>query len=310
MPAPALPTGVLPASGAYLSEALIESVKRRARVPISQATLDTWDLLRVVDEQIQGYIAPLVISTVEDWLTAVYEVEITPGVTSYRPPARSMKLREVQFLDNGEPCDVPRIAIENLPHASWGFYLLGDNVRLIGADQVVGLTLRLTYYLRPSKLIPSNEAGFVSNVVGGVITLHAANLPNTVTSVDLVRGVAPFEVLALDVPATVAGLTVTVAAADVPVGFGPSDLVCKPQECPGVQVHPDLFALVAQATATAILDSNGDSDAFARAAEVMKGLDASARLLLSQRVEGEPIPLGGGFNPLWDYGWPLGGTRR
>lgn len=308
MPAPALPTGCIPASGAYLSEAFLESVKRRARVPVSQATLDTWDMLRVADEQIQGYVAPLIIAEAEDWLTAVYEVPITAGVTSYRPPARSMKLREVQFLDRGEPCDVPRIALENLPFASWGFYLLGDNVKLIGADQVVGLTLRLTYYLRPSKLVPSSEAGFVSGVAGGVITLHEPTLA-AVTSVDLVRGVAPFEVLALDVPATVAGVTVTVDPGAIPDGFGARDLVCEPQECPGVQVHPDLFALVAQATAVAILDANGDSDAFDRASEVLKGLDASARILLGQRVEGEPVPLGGGFNPLWDVGWPTGGVR-
>lgn len=307
MPAPALPTGVIPASGVYLSDFLLESVKRRARVPVSQATLDVWDVLRVADEQIQGYVAPLMISVAEDYLTATYDVPITEGVTSYRPPARSMKLREVQFLENGDPVDVPRIAIEELPYASWGFYLLGDNVKIVNVSQVVGLSLRLTYYLRPSKLIPAAEAGVVSSVAGGEISLYATPAGIGTGTVDLLRGVPPFEVVAQDVPCTVSGGVVTVDATLVPAGFGAGDFVCRPQESPGVQVHPDLFALVAQATAVAILDSNGDESAYARAERELAKLDANARILLAQRVEGEPIPLGG-HSPIWDRGWS-GGRR-
>jgi hypothetical protein len=307
VPAPTLPTGVIPASGVYLSEFLLESVKRRTRMPLSQATLDTWDVLRVADEQIVSYVAPLMISEAEDYLTAVYDVAITPGVTSFRPPARSMKLREVQFLDeDGDVADVPRIALENLPYAAWGFYLLGESVKIVNPEQFAGLSIRFTYYLRPSKLIPGSEAGIVSSVADGVITLYGATLAAT-TAVDLIRGVAPFEVVAMDVPATVSGTTVTVDASAIPSGFGAGDFVCKPQECPGVQVHPDLFALVAQATAVSILDGNGDSDSYARAKDVLSGLDAGARVLLSQRVEGEPIPVGGGFNPIWDRSWARGG---
>lgn len=305
MPAPILPAGVIASSGDYLSEALIESIKRRTAMPISQATYDTWDVLRIADEQIRSYVAPLMLSTAEDYLTAVLDVPIVEGVSTYRPPARSMRLREVQFLSDGEPADVPRIAIENLPYASWGFYLLGDSVRLVGADQVVGLTLRMTYYLRPSRLVPSADAGVVSSVAGGVITL-ASTAPDTLapaTSVDLLRGVPPFDVLALDVPAVVVGSSVTIAAADVPAGFGAGDFVCRPQETPGLQVHPDLLALVAQAAAVAVLDGLGDVEAMERAKGELARLDASARTLLSHRVEGEPIPIGGGFNPIWDRRW-------
>lgn len=305
MPAPTLPAGVIPASGDYLSEALIESIKRRTAAPISQATFDTWDILRVADEQIRSYVAPLMISAAEDYLTAVLDVPIVEGVSTYRPPARSMRLREVQFLSDGEPADVPRIAIENLPYASWGFYMLGDAVKIVGVDQVVGLTLRLTYYLRPSKLIPSADAGVVASVVGGNITLATAAGADlsAATTVDLLRGVAPFDVLALDVPAEVSGSIVTVASADVPVEFGPGCFVCRPQESPGIQVHPDLFSLVAAASAVAVLDGIGDSEAMERAKAEVARLDATARTLLAHRVEGEPIPIGGGFNPIWDRRW-------
>ncbi len=300
MPAPTLPAGVIPASGVYLSDFLIESVKRRARVPVSQATLDAWDILRIADEQITSYVAPLMIAEGEDYLTAVYDVAVTADVTSYRPPPRAMKLREVQFLnETGHEVDVPRIAIEQLPYASWGFYLLGESVKIVNVDQVAGLTLHLTYYLRPSKLILAADAGVVSSVAGGVITLSAAAGADMLatTTVDLVRGVAPFEVVAMDLAAVVSGSTVTVSS--VPSGFGAGDFVCRPQESPGVQVHPDLVSLLAQAVAVAVLDGNGDDAAFQRATLELRKLDGSARALLSQRVEGEPIPIGG-HSPIWD----------
>jgi hypothetical protein len=71
MPPPGIPTGAQPAAGPYLTDFLIESVKRRARIPVSQATLEAWEVLATADEQIQGYVAPLMIGVGEDYLTAV-----------------------------------------------------------------------------------------------------------------------------------------------------------------------------------------------------------------------------------------------
>jgi hypothetical protein len=233
----------------------------------------------------------------------VYGVAVSPAV-SYRPPSRAMKIREVQFLDpDGDLCDVPRIALEDLPYKVWGFYFVGESVKLLG--NFSGFTLRITYYLRPSRLVESVEAGVVLGIVGGVITLNSAAGTNlsAATTVDLLRGLPPFEVVALDVPATVAGSTVTVAAAAIPSGFGPSDFVCRAGESPGVQVHPDLFALVAQSVAVQLLDGNGEDAAYARASRELEKLDLHARSVLRSRVEGEPIPLGAGFSPLWDRGW-------
>lgn len=309
MPAPTLPAGILPASGVYLSDFLVESVKRRTRMPISQATLDTWDVLRIADEQIQSYVAPLMISEGEDYLTAGFDTPITASA-SYPLPARAMKDREVQFLAAGAttPVDVPRIAIESLPYAAWGFYFLGNTLKLVNPGQFVGYTIRRTVYLRPSKLIEAAAAGVLASLdrnTGAITLAEAAPDELAATeSVDLIRGTAPFEVVALDVPASVSGSVVTVDPSEIPAGWGsPGDFICRPQECPGVQVHPDLFSLVAQAVAVAILDGNGDDAAYARADRELQKLDKAARDLLAQRVEGEPVPIGGGFSPIWDRSW-------
>jgi hypothetical protein len=303
MPAPVLPVGVTVAASGYVSDALLESVRRRTRMPVSQATFDAWDILRIADEQVSGYVAPLMIEVAEDYLTAVHDVPILAA--SYRPHPRAMKLREIQFLDSsGDEVDVPRIAEEDLPYKRFGFHFRGDEVRILKPQEFAGYTLRRTYYRRPSRLVLAADCGVCSSVNRGtgVVTLHAA-APFASQTVDLVSGVAPFTVLAADVAATVAGASVTLAAADIPAEWGASgDFVCIAGQSPGPQVHPDLFALLAQAVAVELLDGAGDTEAFQRAAEVLKGLDSKARVILTQRVEGEPLAFAS-RNPLWDTRW-------
>lgn len=308
MAAPTPPAGASYKAVPYLSEYLIEAIRRATRLPITSATFDTWELLAMADEQIAGYLAPFIVGLAEDHLTAYSDSAITSSDT-YRPPARAMKLREIQFLRNGAPFDVPRIALEDVPYADWGFYLVGNTIRLISPASFVGATLRQHFHRRPGKLIESSSAGFVASVNSGtgVITL-AASAPSSITGtmvVDLVKGTPPFEVAAADVAVTNVNVNeVTVSAASIPSGWGEAgDIVVRAGETPVAQVPADLFALLAQAVAVKILDGNGETDAYARAKAEKVELEAAAAKLLQARVEGEPLPVGSGFDPIWSRGW-------
>lgn len=311
MAEPTLPTGVLEPSGRLFSDYLLESVKRRARMPVSQATLDTWEILAIADEQIRGAIAPMMIQVGEDYLTARSDQTISASDATYRPPHRAMKLREVQFLDTeGKEIDIPRIAIEELPHQNDGFYILGNEVTLLDPEGWAGNTIRMTYYLRPSRLVVGTSSGIVASINRGtgVITLGAASSNLTgVTSFDLVRGTPPFEVAALDVVGSVNSTAVTITtAADIPADWGSvGDIVCRPQQTPAPQIHPDLFSLLAQMVTVQILDGNGDQAAHQRATAELQRLMVEAGTLLRNRVEGEPIPWGGS-NRIWDRVWSTG----
>lgn len=306
MPAPTPPTGASYKAAPYLSEYLIEAIRRAARLPLTDATFETWELLAMADEQIAGYLAPFVLGLAEDHLTAYSDTVITSSDT-YRPPARAMKLREVQFLKDGKPYDVPRIALEAVPYADWGFYFVGNTLRLVNPSSFVGVTLRQHYHLRPSKLIASSGAGYVSSVDRGtgVVTLATTSPVVSGTYVDLVRGVPPFEVMAADVLASPVNVNdVTLPAASIPAAWGEAgDIVVRAGESPAPQIPADLFALLAQSVAVKILDGNGESDAYERAKVEKEQLEASARVLVQARVEGEPLALGGGFDPIWDRGW-------
>jgi hypothetical protein len=296
--------------GPYLSEYLIESVMRRVRMPISQATLETWEILSIADEQMRGYIVPIAIGLVEDYLIAPeYDVAIQAAQSTYRPPDRAMKLREVAFLDAaGHVRDIPRVLREDLEGADTGFYLDGANVVLIMPEQCPGWSLRMTYHLRPSQIVPSANVGVVSSLVRatGVVTLAASISALTgATKVDLLHGKPPFDVLAQDVTCTVATTTVTISPASaIPASWGSAgDFVCLSQQAPGPQLHPDIFPWLAQAIAVEILDGNSDDTGFQRAAAKLKELEKHARSLLDNRVPGEPNIIGGGINYLWDRRW-------
>ncbi len=308
MPEPTLPTGVLEPSGRLFADYLLESVKRRARTPISQATLDTWEILAIADEQIRGAIAPMMISLGEDYLTATSDQVISASDATYRPPHRAMKLREVQFLDSvGKEIDLPRIALEELPNQDDGFYIVGNEVTLVNPAGWQGKTLRMTYYLRPSRLVLGASTGIVSSVVygTGAVTLYAASTALTgATRCDLVRGTPPFEVSALDVPCSVSGTAITITTpANIPADWGTAgDIVTLPQQTPAPQIHPDLFGLLAQMVTVQVLDANGDQAGQQRAMAEMQRLEMEAKTILRNRVEGEAIPVGGA-NPIWDVGW-------
>ncbi len=305
MPAPTVASGVNPVTAPFTSEYVIEAVKRRAAVPISQATLETWELLSITDEQIRSIIAPMLIDVEGDYLTANYDQPIAAAVYRYGPHRRQVKLREVRFIDeDGHDLDVPRIALEHLEHAQDGFHFSGSQIVLINPSRWDGCTLRQVYYARPSRLVLTTDVGVVASVLGGAITLAAA-APARLTGnvvVDIVRGVAPFDLLASDVPAVVAGAVATVDVASVPAGLAAGDFVCLAEETPVPQIPPDLHPLLAQATAAEVLDQIGDSDAYQRAAAKMQGLLGGARALIVDRVPGEPVSWAGA-NPLWDRGW-------
>jgi hypothetical protein len=310
-----LPLGVT--TGTWLADALVAEIKRRARVPVSQATYTDAELLAMVDEQVREYLAPLMISVAEDYLTANYDVVVTAGVSTYRPPSRCMKLREVAFVkdagtDNETIIDVPRLRIEQLEHERWGFYFSGNSVVLKDVDP--GITLRMTYYLRPNRLVLAENVAVVQSVEVATGVVYVYQMPDGIeggTAFDIIRAAAPFDTLRQAAAGTVnaGALTVTFAPSALPAGLATGDFVCLPEQTPVPQIAPDLFSLLAQSVTVAVLDEQGDEVAFQRAAARKEQLEASARILLSSRVEGEPISLTPAFDPIWDRSWRRGRGR-
>lgn len=305
----ALPIGVT--TGTWLADTLVEEIKRRCRMPVSQATYTPAELLAMADEQVREYLAPLMVSVAEDYLTADYDVPVVAGQTTYRPPSRCMKLREIAFIENAgtdreEVIDVPRLRREQLEHEGWGFYFEGNSVVLKDVDP--GPVLRMTYYLRPNRLVLASDVSVVQAVNTNTGVINVYQVPDGISggsAFDLIRSNAPFDTMAQSVAGAVdaGALTVTVSPSALPAGIAPGDFLCLPEQTPVPQVAPDLFSLLAQAVVVQIADEQGDDAAFQRAAARKEQMEQTARILLSSRVEGEPLSVTPAFDPIWDRRW-------
>jgi hypothetical protein len=302
----ALPLGVT--TGEWLADQLLEDVKRGARVPVSQATVADWEILRAADTKIRDYVAPLLISVAEDYMTATIDVPIVAGQSDYYPPSRAMKLREVLFVDSsGRAVDVPRLRHDGNEHRDWGFLLFGSSVRLVQPERVRAAAIRFTYYLRPSALVKADAVSVVQAIdrVTGVVDVY--QVPAGIaggTSFDFVNARAPFDCFAMDVAGAVneGGLMIAFAPAALPADLAVGDFVCLPEQTPVPQIPPELFSLLAQSVVLDLLDEQGDEAAVGRAEKALGKMDADARVLLSSRVEGEPFPVAT-EDPIWDRGW-------
>lgn len=107
------------------------------------------------------------------WLKT-YDITVTTGVSDYRLPSRACGIEKVE-LGSGSPTSFVRIG--EVPEANarlyeratgtlfapYSYVLRGDRIVLLPAPDNGGYTIRVYYYIRPSRLVAPQSQG-----VGGV----------------------------------------------------------------------------------------------------------------------------------------------
>ena len=280
-------TAMDPPSG-FTSEALLESVKRRASLPVSQVTFQDTDLLEMADEEVLTSLVPLILSANEDYLLATQDITLD-GSSAYRIPSRAIgaKLRSACFVtSSGEEVPVPRVQPERNP--SLGFYIRAGYVVPVNTTGASYPTLRLRFYLRPAKLVPTDSVGVFSGVdlAAGTATLGLIPVGfETGGQYDIVKGVPPFDSLLLDKAVTFSGSTATFPAA-LPDGVEAGDLLCPAGQTNVVQLPAEWFHVLAQLVAAKCLEVLGDEKGYQAAALKAEQMKAAALGLISNRVEG------------------------
>jgi hypothetical protein len=282
------------------STALIASVKRRASVPTTQATVTTTDLLTICDEETLSYISPLMRASREDYGISNFELPLTAGVLSYRLPARAMAgvLRKVVAIQTtGQITNLPRIDYAQLAYVDGpGFTLEGNTVFLVISDPALvpsmGTTLRLTYYQRPSSLVLPSAVATVLSVTGATNTVTLTGTPPgtflTTSRYDFVRQDSPYETLGIDFVASGVGSSMVFTEA-LPADMRAGDFVCLANQTPVPQIPLELHPLLAQSAAVSVLAAVGDLEGRQAETARLAKMEADARALIAQRVDGEPV---------------------
>lgn len=172
----------------YTSSSLIEAVKRKIAVPISQGFLSEQDILDFATEELLISQVPDIIAVHEEYFVYSLDVPIVQGVNKYKIPDRAigMKLRDLWFRDtSGNLREMARIAPDDkafYQNSGAGnnstfqkYYLKSNYIHLTDNDSNTPGTLVMDYFLRPNRLVPDSRACYISSFTKE-ITVDNANL--------------------------------------------------------------------------------------------------------------------------------------
>lgn len=277
-----------------LTADLLSSIKRRANIPSATGVFGDTELLAMATEELRSYIVPLVLKEREDYWMTYADTPLTSS-TSYPVPPRAVggKLREVSILDgNGREHNLPRVSPADLEQAAGGFYMDGQGVRIFLRNNqpptILGVTLRLRYYLRPSALVPTTAAAVITSLASfPAITLSGGYTTLTTPGTfDCVSAGSPFGVRQVGFSGSVTGSTLTSSGATL-ANFSVGDWLCDADQSPVVQAPVEFHDVLAQKVAVKVAESKNQSERLGSLREELARLEADARALISPRVDGE-----------------------
>lgn len=268
-PGTVLATG---AAGAYTTEALISSIRRRGMFsPTDDGTSfprDS-DIIATANEEMAAFLVPWIMRAREGHFINFTDIPLVQGQANYSIPPRAMgdDVSVVQIVDTGGnvlsylgPTQQDLEVAVQYPFASQtGFpreyAFRGNNIVLYPAPNNVAQFLRVYYPLRPNQLVPSAQAIVVTNFAGGApagsfrLGYPAVTLPSgfsTSGTFEIVHSQPGFEVAGLG-PFTSITSTYAEFVGSPPTGFGVGDYFCITDTAPVMTGVPaDMLPLFAQ----------------------------------------------------------------
>lgn len=158
------------------SDKLIKSIKRRAMIPSSQETFVDSDFLEMASEEVNIGLMSYIISAKEEYLIYYLDVELQSGKRRYDIPSRAHgnKLRQASIIDSSTNVyDLMQVNLDELAEYenvySTGtrrlFYIQNNQIVLTGDWFNSKDTLRMHFYMRPSKLIENDRYAVIQSVL-------------------------------------------------------------------------------------------------------------------------------------------------
>ena len=291
----------------YLATDLIADVHLRGMIPTStnSGSLTDVNILRVLNQEMQAYVAPLLIELGDEYLVAISTFNTTASEASYAVPDRASgtKLRDVQIRENSSSnyYSLQRLPPEQANIAGGAvqtsrpthYYVQMDSVVLVPTPDAAYST-RLKYFRAPSDLVTTGyttSAGVVSGTVGAqsiAVTLSTElGADEAVVSVDFLRSVLPFTPQFDAVTATVetTGNFLDTIATDITDLSGIALYASLAGTSPVPQIPEAAISLLVNRAIVVCLRALGDPKVEAAEAACEKE-EQRLRNLLSPRTEG------------------------
>lgn len=256
---------------AYTTSDLLTSIHNRGNIP--STTNDTNvnssnNLLNIATEQLHTKLYPIIQSTREEFYVTRKDFTITASQNEYVIPSRAsgLVLRDVQLVTG---TDVQSLGIIDSEYVTTtasgnvsGYYLEHNKIILYPTPASTTGTLRVRYYLRPSRLTITSNCGQISSIDTVTNQVVVSAIPSTWasgTSLDFVQASAPYANLAIDQAATVVSGT-TITFASLPSTLAVGDWLAPAEYSPIPQLPYEFHAILAQLTVCKVLEAMGDRE--------------------------------------------------
>lgn len=299
---------------------IIASVRRRGMVPSTQETLDDDDILELANEELQSYVAPLLLGVREEFLVAVHDITTTNSAHYNLPPrAVGRELRNVlwQTNVNGNQnyfLPLPRIDPErewefgNLGYGGpYGYKFENDQVVLLSPPSAGG-TLRLQYFIRPNQLTLAENCRQIDSISGDQVN-YTGTAPSWVsngTLCDIVRGKPGFALSGMDLEIASSGSGYVQFTENVPSDVEVGDWLCLEQTSPIAQIPVELFPLLAERTCYKVYEALGNPKS-EQVLATCNMMEKQAARLLSPRSQGSARPIVPRYSGRRGWWGPRGG---
>jgi hypothetical protein len=162
----------------YTSSELIEAVKRKISMPITQVTFSNDEILDFANEELFLAQVPSIMQYHEEYLVYRQTIPLVAGINKYDIPDRAigMKLRDLFYKDsNGNLSEMSNSGSTNQDYFQQNtfgtniprFFYVENNSIVLTSDIPAGAmgSLEMTYYLRPNSLVPNDRAAICTHFV-------------------------------------------------------------------------------------------------------------------------------------------------
>ena len=274
---------------------LLASIKRAAMMTASQVTFTDDDLLALADEELASDLIPLVLSVREDYWTYTQDYSTASGAVRIPYRAAGGKVRAASILDaQGNELPLTRIQPEEAARRFWApaFYVAGNSLVFANRTGTTYPTMRVSFYLRPSKLTGIANVCRVVAVDAATNTVQVNNLPDTFDAsqlYDVMRSDPGFETIGFDLPATLTGNAITFAT--MPTGIAVGDHVTLAGESAIPQLPAELHPVLATLVAARVLNATGDYEGEGTLRSKLSGMRKAALSVISNRADANPEPI-------------------
>jgi hypothetical protein len=281
---------------AFDSSYLLTQVKVKASPP--EGRYSDAEILQLANDCMISHVVPMIISLKEEYYVTSEDQNITANVSAYPIPYRALglSLREVKKVQNSNVIDLDRMSPEEITSATasdttQGFYIQGQDVILYPTPSSTQDTLRLYYFLTPSKVVAITDCAVITaiNTGTGVVTATPPTTWTTSSSLDFCSQRNGHKTLGSDItPTAISTTTITFSLADLPSTLSVGDYVALAGETPFLQCPDVCFDLVVRLVANELLESLGAQAELQAGEKKAEKLQANVVSLLTNRVTGAP----------------------